>query len=57
VPIGALAYFALTHFEYGRDNPYEGTDKIRDPRASTVIQQWAVDNQMNEYIAVTIARS
>jgi hypothetical protein len=57
LPLAALAYFSMTHFEYGRDSPYEDTDRFRDPRVSGVIQLWAVDNQMNEYIAVTIARS
>jgi hypothetical protein len=48
-----MGYFAMTHFEYGSDNPFEGATKVRIPKIGRL---WAVDNQLNEYIAVTIAR-
>jgi hypothetical protein len=52
-PMVAMGYLAMTHFEYGSDNPFEGATKVRIPKIGGL---WAVDNQLNEYIAVTIAR-
>jgi hypothetical protein len=52
-PTVAMGYLAMIHFEYGRDNPYEDAVKVRIPKTGGL---WAVDNQLNEYIAVTIAR-
>ena len=48
-----MGYLAMIHFEYGRDNPYEDAVKVRIPKTGGL---WAVDNQLNEYIAVMIAR-
>jgi hypothetical protein len=52
-PTVAMGYLAMIHFENGRDNPYEDAVKVRIPKIGGL---WAVDNQLNEYIAVTIAR-
>jgi hypothetical protein len=52
-PTFAMGYLAMIHFENGRDNPYEDAFKVRIPKIGGL---WAVDNQLNEYIAVTIAR-
>lgn len=52
-PMVAMGYLAMTHFEYGRDSPFEGATNVRIPKIGGL---WAVDNQLNEYIAVTIAR-
>ena len=52
-PSVAMGYLALNHFENGRENQFQGTSKVRIPKTGGL---WSVDNQLNEYIAVTIAR-
>jgi hypothetical protein len=32
LPIIICSYFALTHYEYAKTNPYEEASKIKDPR-------------------------
>ena len=57
LPVLLLAYLASTHFEYGRDNPLEDAGKVRIPKTGGgTAKMWAIDNQLNEYMAVTIAR-